>query len=273
MAGDETLSLRRKYLDLLDADKPEAVYQKFIESHTLLVPREFELNHGIWGAMVFRQLPLGASYKPDFAFITKSTVQWRCVFIEIERPGYRFFGTSRANAFDAHFKQALQQIGRWRAWFERDALAKATQIFGPMLTFPQAMDPVDVRFVLVYGRAAELESDRQRRSWVRAEEREDLRIMSFDGLVEGPDSKEELYLGAMHNEYVEVLSDKFISDTLFQHMEPESIRVNDSLFASAERAMSSDSGGESIISRWKASQRQSGLERLELFRPHRVGRG
>ncbi|MDE0002260.1 MAG: DUF4263 domain-containing protein [Rhodospirillaceae bacterium] len=266
-------NLRREYLDLLDADKLEAAYQTFIEKHTSLVPREFELNHGIWASMVFRQLPLGSSYKPDFAFITKSTVQWRCVFVEIERPGFKFFGTSKETPFDPHFNQALQQIGRWRAWFEEDGLAKATQVFGPMLTFPQARDPVDVRFVLVYGRAAELESNPQRRSWVRAEQREDLRIMSFDGLVEGLESKEELYLGAMHNEYVEVLSDTFLSWTLFQHMEPECIRVNESLFASAERAMSRNSGGESLLARWQAKHVQSGLERLKQFRPRRSRRG
>ena len=59
------------------------------------------------------------------------------------------------------------------------------------MTFPQIVDPGEVKFVLVYERRSEFESNRMRRAKIAAQETEDLRIISFDSLVEDLAAKEE----------------------------------------------------------------------------------
>ena len=58
----------------MDDDRPERVYQLFIEANTELVPREFVQNHGIHFDLVFRQFGLASDYVCDFAYLSKSSV-------------------------------------------------------------------------------------------------------------------------------------------------------------------------------------------------------
>ena len=238
-----TIQLAQEYLALLARGSKEQVYQRFIEEHTELVPRDFVLNHGIWGQVVLRKLALGSKYKCDFAFVTKSSVQWRCVFIEIERPDNTYFRGSTSD-FHSDFDHAIHQIDRWRAWFRPDPHGRASELLQPLLTFPQVPDPVEIRFVLVYGRRAEFESVKVRRSLIESQQREDLRIMSFDSLSEDLASKDRLYTAAMRNEYIELLSDDFICDTPFSAIQPENLRASRSLLDSAKANIAGGHGSD-----------------------------
>ena len=261
-----TIHLAQEYSALLARGSNEQVYQRFIEAHTELVPRDFVLNHGIWGQVVLRKLAFGAKYKCDFAFVTKSSVQWRCVFVEIERPDNTFFRGSTSD-FHSDFDHAIHQIDRWRAWFRPDPHGRASELLQPLLTFPQVPDPVEIRFVLVYGRRAEFESVKIRRSLIESQQREDLRIMSFDSLSEDLASKDRLYTAAMHNEYIELLSDDFICDTPFYAVEPEELRASRSLLDEAKKAIAGgqDSGSPPASSLLRKQNRKL-LDRIERVR-------
>lgn len=234
--NNDQKGFRVAYRRLLDEDAKEQTYQRFIERNTWLVPREFVLNHGIWCNLVFRKLRLGSDYVCDFAFLTKSSVRWRLVLIEIERPGKKFFRGSTLR-LHSDFTKATGQISTWRSFLDGRLAGFVRETLGSVATFPQIEDPGDVRFVLVHGRRSEYERIAKRRRLIKAQEPKDFRIMSFDSLVENPKPRWELYLAIRTNEFIDIMSDHFISDDPFEHLAPENIRISTQLRASAESAL------------------------------------
>lgn len=233
---DSLVEVEKEYRALLDQCAEEQTYQHFIESNTQLIPREFVMNHGVWCDLVFRKLRLGSSYICDFAFVTKSSLQWRLVLVEIERPDKTFF---RGPSLRLHpdFTAALEQVSDWRSFLKRSLVGFVAEALGAIATFPQMVDPGEVKFILVYGRRSEFESNKMRRDKVAEQQREDLRIMSFDSLAEDLASKDELYLAVRRNEFVDILSDRFLSETPFLYMVPENIRISRNLLASIQTGL------------------------------------
>ena len=60
----------------------EHAIQECMESDTELIPTPLLLNHGLHFNAVISKLPISASLVCDFAYLTKSTVGWRLVYIE-----------------------------------------------------------------------------------------------------------------------------------------------------------------------------------------------
>lgn len=188
--------LREKYLTLLDSGYNEQFYQCFIEKNTQLTPREFVQNHGVHLSLVLRKLSFGADFKSDFFFLSKSSDDWNAVFIEIEKPTSRFFKDGNHD-FHPDFVHALQQINSWRAWLSIDGNMPGFVNQLSTLRVPATMqrNPTYAKFVLVFGRRAEYQDSELRRSRIRAEEREDFKIITFDSLAEGLSGKKRLWLG------------------------------------------------------------------------------
>jgi hypothetical protein len=160
--------LQMKFIALLDEEHQEKVYQNYIERNTRLVPREFIQNHGIHFKLVLRKLSFGADYKSDFAYLSKSSNDWNCVFIEIERPGAKFF-KSETNEFHPKFNRAVNQINTWKAWFleESNKSHFVSSTIG-LIRVPLAKNPIYPKFVLVYGRRSEYGNNKARRRLVAA---------------------------------------------------------------------------------------------------------
>ena len=226
-------ALADEYLKALDECRSEQFYQEFIESNTRLVPREFIQNHGIHFDLVFRKLAFGADYKSDFVYLSKSSDDWNCVLVEIERPDVAFFD-GNSNEFSRPFQHALQQINDWKAWF-LNAANKAAFIDSQLrfVRTPLFQNPTYLKYVLVYGRRSEYAANDLRRAKIAALESADFKVLSFDSLGEALHTKENLYIAAKRNEYVEILSDTFISETMFGWMPPEQIAISQTLKADA----------------------------------------
>ena len=62
MTGQEINDKKKEYLELLDREENEQIYQTYLEENTMFIPREFEQNHGIHFSTVFRKLPLSSDY-------------------------------------------------------------------------------------------------------------------------------------------------------------------------------------------------------------------
>jgi hypothetical protein len=217
--------LRTEFLRLLDDERSEQEYQLYLEANTRLVPREFVQNHGVHFSLVLRKLSFGADYKSDFAYLSKSSDDWNCVLIEIERPGAKFF-KPKTNDFHPDFDVALEQINRWRAWFFRETnKASFAQNTVGLVRVPLSENPIHPKFILVHGRRAEYAQNGIRRSFVAAQERDDLKIVTFDSLVEGLETKNDLYLGVRRNEYIDIISDAFLNESIFAWMPPEQLRI------------------------------------------------
>jgi len=228
--------LRQSFLDLLDQELEEQRYQTYLEENTPLIPMEFIQNHGLHLDMVLRKPPLGKDYTPDFCYLSKSSIDWNCVLVELEKPSSRYFKDG-GNDFHPNFSAALQQISKWRAWVESDSNKKhfTREILGPLkVPSTMASNPTYIKYVLVHGRRSELGENAQRRRLVKAQERDDFKIMSYDSLVENLSSRSLAYIGIRKNEHIEVVSKRFAGDSLFVWADSSHLKISKELKADIE---------------------------------------
>lgn len=222
--------LKTEYLKLLDEEHNEQVYQKYLEQHTRLIPREFVQNHGIGCDLVLRKLSFGSDYKSDFFYFSKSSDDWNAVHIEIEKPSSKYFKGSTSE-FDPGFLHAIQQINDWRAWFARDNqkgfLNSLAAIQVP--THMAIRNPTFNKYVLVYGRRDEYSGSDIRRSKIQSLETDDFKIISFDSLAEGLKSKDELSIAIRHNEYIDIVTDEITNSEMYGWIDPTQFRVSATL--------------------------------------------
>lgn len=115
--AERLFDLEDEFKKLISEEYPEERYQKAIEKNTRLVSREFVQNHDVHFDVVLRKLSLARDYVTDFFFLAKSSADWNCVLIEIEKPSSKYFKNGSLNFHD-DFLAGLNQISRWRAWFE-----------------------------------------------------------------------------------------------------------------------------------------------------------
>lgn len=226
--------ISKDFLELLDLNENEQQYQRFIEENSWLIPREFIQNHGIHFELAFRKIPFGNDYISDFMYLSKSSVKWHCVLIEIEKPSSLFFNAD--NSFHKHFAKALEQINDWRAWFSIQANANAflSNSTGFVQT-PLGDNPTEFKYVLVHGRRGEFENNDTRIRKIAAQERDDFRIMSFDSLTVDIANRPGLYVAARHSEHIKILSKRFAGEGLFGWLEPEMIKVSSELRSEMEK--------------------------------------
>ncbi|WP_341843799.1 Shedu anti-phage system protein SduA domain-containing protein [Chitinophaga caseinilytica] len=159
-------------------------------------------------------------------FLSKSSIDWNAVFIEIEKPHSRFFKET-GNDFHPDFVQALQQINKWRAWLklEPSNLQQFSESTIKGIKKPLSDNPVFPKFVLVFGRREEIQST-MRRKLVKGQETEDFKIITYDSLLEAPEQHQELYLGVRKNEYFELYGDKaLLNGSIFEYMAPDELRI------------------------------------------------
>ena len=221
---------KRAFLALLDEKRDEQSYQSFMEKHTRFIPRSFEQNHGIHLGLVLRKFSLGADHKSDFFFLSKSTVNWNAVFIEIEKPSSRFFKGNK-NTLHSDFLNALQQVNQWRAWFLDDHNKAGFLSSISAIHVPHHMtgNPTNYKYILVFGRRSELCGNEDRRKLVMANKTDDFDIMTFDSLAEGLAGKYDVSIGSRHNQYIDVLTDDITHPSLYAWMEPTQLRVSKAL--------------------------------------------
>lgn len=214
--------LTAAFRKLLDQELPEQSYQKFLEQHPSLIPREFVQNHGIHFDLVLRKLSLAKDYTTDFFYLAKSSANWNCVLIEIEKPQSKFFKPGTAE-LHSEFLHALDQIHRWRAWFSNSANFEGF-INGTIkiIRIPHSMtaNPCQIKYVLVMGRREEFEDNPERRSLIYAREQDDFHILSYDSLTESLNSKGDLYVGIRNNDVVQIISKRFAGEQIFSWMPP-----------------------------------------------------
>jgi hypothetical protein len=231
LSSTEAQSLAAEYETLLGQDLPEQRYQSFIEENSALVPREFLLNHGIHFDLVVRKMSLARDYTPDFFYMSKSSISWNLVLVEIEKPGSRYF-KDFSNDPHPDFLKALDQVARWKAWMEvpanRSLLIDSTisPIHVPLV---MRRNPCEVKYVLVHGRRSESEGNDTRRGLIRARQGQDFRIISYDSLAESLAAKSHLYVAARKNEHFDIVSTRYAGETLFSWVDPTFLRINDRL--------------------------------------------
>ena len=205
-------SLVEKYKQLLNEDREEQDYQDFLEAHTQFIPRHFMRNHGVHMNLVLRKVKISNDMVADFLILSKSTICWHYILIEIEKPTTPYFESGGFN-FHLDFLNALKKIKTWQKWFAEPANKSHFEAKFKFIKKPISDTPVEIKYVLVTGKQKEFEHSQIRTRAIRDIESNDLHVMSFDSLAEDAASNEELYLGSRQDSSVEVLSNKLLTTT------------------------------------------------------------
>ena len=184
LSGSTDLNLTkfRQLIDVSDANENDV--QAFLEANTTFMPTPDILNHRLHLNSVIAKFPIGER-STDYAYLTKSTVEWRLVLVELEDSGKRIFKKSSKNlAFTADFTNAVAQIDVWRDYASQN-LEQIREKLRPLLVPPQmARNRLSIQFMLVIGRSDELEHNEARRLRLATygDERK-LRIITYDTIA------------------------------------------------------------------------------------------
>ena len=156
--------------------------QFFFESNTEYIPTPYIQNHGIHFNAILTKFPISSSYICDFAYITKSTVEWEIVFIEIESPQKRIFlKNDKDIRFSSEFNNACDQVLSWKAFIGSNfefvknslrTLLRPAQMYNNQVRF---------KYVLLLGRNSELKTQ-QHINMFRNRQSNDFKILTYDSI-------------------------------------------------------------------------------------------
>lgn len=173
------------YISVLNNDKKnENDIQNFLEINSELIPTTYHrLGHGVHFSSVISKYPLGNSYVSDLLYLTKSTTRWNIIFIELENQHNKIFCKNLDCTSD--FNHALQQIRMWKSYLH-DSNNKATLIHNLknfMSLHEFLNNPVDIKYLLVYGRRNELENNQDRINIFNQLSNETQTVITYDSLI------------------------------------------------------------------------------------------
>lgn len=165
------------------SDINENDVQEYLEKNTELIPKKFMENHGISENIIISKLPIGLKYITDFAFVSKCTIYWNIVLIEIEDPKKKMF--TQADDFSADFTKAKGQIDNWKSLLNYDSNAKESlECSLKTLIVPERMrdNPINIKYVLVYGRSSEINNDIRKKKFAQLNDSSDVAVVTYDSL-------------------------------------------------------------------------------------------
>lgn len=207
-----------------DKTKKEQAYQAFIENNPELVPRTFIQNHGVHMGLVFRKFPLGTTYKSDFMFLSKSSSDWRAVHIEIEDPNKPIF--TKSGAFTAEFNAAVQQVQSWIGWFSHNCNQQTFENDITAVKQPFNSNPTKHKFVLVYGRRSELDTQMKKDNF-DAKKTGNFELMTYDSLFSVRHSK--THIASFHSRTVRIHCSCELEDSYFGFVNPADFEINNTM--------------------------------------------
>jgi hypothetical protein len=186
------------------------------------------LNHGLHFDVVISKFAIDTSLKSDFAYLTKSTAEWYVTLIELEQPSKAIFTENKqVPKFSAQFNEALGQIANWKAFIERhtdEVKDRLSRLLGHL-----SKNRFRFKFVLVYGRNAELGSNQDRIDRFSQLNGDDLRVLTYDSLIRG------LRLRGGHRKNILAVARRgfklkhlnYYPGSLFAHLSPHDIEISD----------------------------------------------
>ena len=192
---DYATLVRREWTKLLASDPGEKAIQKFLEQHPSMVPGPLSAlgrlssGHGPFPDALVTQPPLKAlgGRTPDFVWLSRDSSFFNPVFIEIEDPAKPWL--TRKGVPRAELTEALNQLRRWREWFDVPAnrLTFLDHFEVPLVFRERKFQPI---FVLIYGRR---DSRSRELSNLRADlSKQDQFVVPYDHLKPDPEASQFL---------------------------------------------------------------------------------
>ena len=233
------MTLINEFVNLLDKNEKEEIYQQFLEKHTELIPTgEFLLNHFTHLSLAFSKMPIHSTYVSDFFLISKSSAKWHFIFIELEKPGARLF--NKDGSYSSDLNHGLAQINDWQQYFNDNANKesfKKNYVIDKIVNYNNLYkNPFLFKYILVIGRRKFLEDNGQLQRWYLLNKDQDIQVMTYDSLYEALSQKTKRYLCHIKKEYLYIddehvlNSDKEFGINLFSYTDCNNIRVKQSFY-------------------------------------------
>ncbi len=167
-----------EFNQLLDYQLIESPIQKFIEKYPFLVAGPERLDHDV----VISQLPLGADYRVDFAYLYHNSSGSYIKLIEIEKPSLRLF--TEKDEFTQEYNHAFQQMLDWSEWTKRN-IDYLEDVLSPFLDYGFDF-PSIILCTLIAGRRDELSSRKRKNRWKSKSNSlvKGYKISTYDRLIE-----------------------------------------------------------------------------------------
>lgn len=230
ISSDEVAERLAEFDRLIDEPNAnENALQVFLESNTMFMPKINLLNHQLHMNCVIAKFPVGER-STDYAYLTKSTVEWRLVLVELEDSSKRIFKrSSKNNAFTSEFSDAIAQIGVWRDYLSRH-LEQVREKLHPLLVPPaMARNNLSICYVLVIGRSDEyVHNEARRLRLANYGSDHNLRIISYDTIrrsVSGGHAEPSAILRANSRGYL-LQSAEAMPSTMFAYMKPSDLELS-----------------------------------------------
>ena len=174
-----------------EGKKKELYVQDYLECHPELIPTPGLLNHHLHFESIISQFPLDSSLITDFAYLTKSTVQWRVFLVELESPDKKIFKASKNQiSFRSEFNDALAQIRSWKVFIKENKQTVVNKLTPLLHPLTMRNNTLDFYYVLVYGRSDEYETSiKHKQTLSSLQEDESIYFLSYDSLIRAVENK------------------------------------------------------------------------------------
>lgn len=173
----------REILNFINSNKHFFLIGAILKEH-------FSFGHH--EAHVFREFPLGTSYKVDYLILGKNSDGWHFVFVELEAPIGNI--TIKDGDLGSTFRKGLDQVQDWDHWLEenfqslQEYFRKHKQ---PNIDLPKELYHLDtsrINYVVVAGRRKDF-SDKTRRIKRTKKRNDQIYLLHYDNII---DASEEL---------------------------------------------------------------------------------
>lgn len=208
----------------------ESAIQTTLETHPELIPLPFLQNHRHHFNLILKKFSLPNAQETDFLYLTKSTVEWWVVLIEIESSNKTIF-SSRGNGnpvFSAEFNNAYDQILSWKAYLEQNPAPMKDAILPLLIHMHQ--NTISFKYVLIIGRNSELDSQ-AKKNLFNQKNTDDIKVMTFDSLInyfnENPIDKKIIAVKTVNGYRIENLNDADTS--LFAYLQAGEVILNNAI--------------------------------------------
>lgn len=149
-------------------------------------------NFGHHEAHVFREFPLGTSFKADYLILGKNSDGWHFVFVELEAPIGNI--TIKDGNLGSTFRKGLDQIQDWDHWLEKNFQSLQEYFLRHKqlnIDLPEELYHLDksrINYVVVAGRRTDF-SDKTYRIKRIKQRNDQIYLLHYDNIV---DASEEL---------------------------------------------------------------------------------
>jgi hypothetical protein len=166
-----------------DPRSKERDLKAFFDAYPGALPTPWLLNHGVHSEFIFPEYQIGARFKCDYMYLTKSSAEWYCVLVEIESPHAKLFrGRGKDVRTHSNLNIARDQIENGRVYLSKDKGAFLRGLAPILFPFSMAKNSLSFKYVLIIGRTAK--NDPRKDAHLAAlNASDDTHIMTYDSAL------------------------------------------------------------------------------------------